>query len=94
MGNLVGLPGVKGGVIKDVRIARTVSGALRLLRTHRAVTGSGDHGAWTVWKDDAGALRCEFSRWRSPINEATFTKKKDVKAWLLKWMRKCEERSP
>jgi hypothetical protein len=90
--NLVGLPGVKGGTIKDVRCANTVSGAMRVLRTDRAVTGAGDHGAWTVWEDDKGKLRCDFCRFHRTVNEATFTKKKDVEAWLREWMPKVQER--
>jgi hypothetical protein len=90
MGDLVGLPGVKGGKITNVRYAETVSGAMRILRTDRATTGAGDHGAWTVWKDDDGQFRCDFSRWGMTIAEAKFDKKKDVEAWLREWMPKVE----
>ena len=92
MGNLVGLPGVVGGTIKDVPMARTVSGALRALRTSRAVTGAGDFGAWTVWKDDAGQWRCDFTRHHSTINEATARTNVEIEAWLREWLPKVQER--
>lgn len=86
MGDLVGLPGVKGGRIENVRFAQSVSGAMRVLRTGRAVTGAGDDGAWTVYRDDEGCLRCVFHRRHMQLNEATYTKKKNVEAWLREWM--------
>lgn len=93
MGNLVGLPGVAGGKIEDVQMASSVSGAMKVLRTDRAVTGAGDHGAWTVWKDDEGAYRCEFQRHYCTLNQSTYTQKKNVQGWLRTWLPRVQERS-
>ena len=92
MGDLVGLPGVKGGKIKNVKHASSVSGAMRVLRVERAVTGAGDHGAWTVWKDDDVKVRCDFSRHRMTINEVICTTKKQVEEWLREWLPKVDTR--
>lgn len=86
MANLVNLPGVLSGRISDVPMERSVSGALKALVSHRAVTGAGDHGAWTVWRDDVGAYRCKFSRYMMTVNEAVFGTKAQVKSWLEKWI--------
>ncbi len=86
MGNLIGLPGVKGGKIADVSFAKSVSGAMKVLRTHRAVTGAGDHGAWTVWRDDDGKYRCDFSRHRVTVNEIVADTKRAVRGWLTAWV--------
>ena len=88
MGDLVGLPGVAGGRIKDVQWASSVSGAMRVLLTERAVTGAGDHGAWTVWKDDAGLYRADFSRHHITLSEKTFVSRAGVKDWLREWLPK------
>ena len=91
MGDLVGLPGVAGGRIKDVQWASSVSGAMRVLLTERAVTGAGDHGAWTVWKDDAGLYRADFSRHHITLSETTFVTKAGVKDWLREWLPKSTD---
>lgn len=86
MGNLINLPGVKGGKIEDVSFASSVSGAMAVLRTERAVTGAGDRGAWTVWRDDAGDFRCEFTRYCITADALTTDTKKAVRQWLTTWI--------
>lgn len=86
MSNLVGLPGVRAKAMRNVPIATSVSGAMRALRSSRAVMGAGIHGGWTVWTDDAGALRCDFSRNCVTVNRTTLTRKTEVRAWLHKWL--------
>jgi len=91
MGDLVGRPGVAGGRIKDVQWASSVSDAMRVLLTERAVTGAGDHGAWTVWKDDAGLYRADFSRHHITLSEKTFVSRAGVKDWLREWLPKSTD---
>lgn len=88
MTNLVGLPGVRAKAIRNVPVASSVSGAMRALRSSRAVMGAGTHGGWTVWTDDVGALRCDFSRNYVTVNRTTLTRKKEVQAWLREWLPK------
>lgn len=83
---LVDLPGVAGGVIEDAMFAKSVSGAINVLRKHRAATGAGDYGAWTIWRDDNGHIRCEFSRHRMAINETTCRSLNEVRDWLVEWL--------
>lgn len=86
MGNLINLPGVNGGKIENVRFARSPSGAMAVLKTDRAVTGAGDNGAWTVWRDDEGNYRCEFSRYCATVNGLTCKAKAEVRRWLGEWI--------
>lgn len=86
MGQLINLPGVKDGTITDVVFARSVSGAMKSLVQHRAVTGAGDHGAWTVWRDDDGRFRCDFSRFRCTVAEKELSTKREVRDWLSVWL--------
>lgn len=88
MGEYTGLPGVKGGTLKPrgKHFARTVNGFMVILRKGRICSAAGDNGSCTVWRDDNGLWRCEFSRWRSSVNETTCTKKTEVRQWLKDWL--------
>lgn len=89
---LANLPGVSAGTIEISQISSSVSGAMRDLRAQRAATGAGDHGAWTVWLDDAGKYRCEFSRHQVPVNEATYLTLTGVRGWLQAWLPQTKQR--
>ncbi len=91
MGDLVGLPGVKGR-IENVKYADSVSGAMKAFKTERAVTGAGDFGAWTIWKDDEGRYRCDFSRYCATVNTEMFGTKVGVREWLKKWLPQVHKR--
>lgn len=88
MGEYVDLPGVRGGKLKPrgKHFARTVNGFMVILRKGRICSAAGDNGACTVWRDDDGNWRCDFSRLRSSVNESTFTSKAGVRRWLKEWL--------
>jgi len=92
MGNLVGLPGVKGGKIENVPFARSVTGAMKALKKSRAVTGAGSYGAWTVWQADDSEYRCDFSRYMVTKSKASYTTKAKVYQWLKTWLPQAETR--
>lgn len=80
---LVGLPGTTGDV-SGVRVG-SVTAAVRELRAGEAVFAAGDDGAITVWKDDAGMLRCEFSRRMWTVDAKSFKYLAAVHQWLKDW---------
>jgi hypothetical protein len=88
VGEYVGLEGIRGGKLKPrgKHYARTVTGFMTILRKGRVCSSAGDLGACTVWRDDKGVWHCDFSRWRSSVNEATFTSKAGVQRWLKEWL--------
>lgn len=84
------LPGVKGGKLKGP-MAKTPSGFLTALRSHRAVAGAGSYGAAMVWVDDYGRYRCHFMRSHITLSDETFNAKRDVRGWLISWLPKQSE---
>lgn len=92
MGEYTGLTGIKGGVLKPrgKHFARTVNGFMSILRKGRVCSAAGDRGACTVWRDDKGLFRCDFSRWRVSVNESTSTTKAGVRRWLKEWLPKMD----
>lgn len=90
MGNLIGLPGVKNGVIEDVKFFQSIEQGMRALRTDRAVTAAADYGAVTVYKDDDDNFRCLFSVHGTDLDDSILTTKKAVKDWLRKFFPKCK----
>lgn len=84
MGILSGLPGVRGDL--EAEFASSVTGALDAIKHCRAVTGAGEHGAWSLWVDDDGMYRCEFCRFFRVMDSQIFRRKKDVRAWLRVWV--------
>ena len=93
MSEFVGLPGVRGGRLRPrgKHTASTVSGFMDVLRTGRICSGAGDNGAITVWRDDKGAYRCEFSRFCISISSAEVISKAAVKRWLKDWLPQMQE---
>ncbi len=89
----VGLDGVRGGKInpRGKHFARSISGVMTILRKGRVCSSAGDNGAVTVWRDDAGFYRCDFSRWGRTINCQTVASKAAVRRWLADWMPKMDE---
>lgn len=79
------LPGVGDERIEGV-IAKTPSGFLAALKRYRACSDGGDHGSVIVYRDDAGAFRCMFMRWKEIEEEQTFTSKSKVREWLKIWL--------
>jgi hypothetical protein len=79
------LPGIRGGKARGP-MAASATAFIAALRSHRVVSGAGDHGSVTVWRDDAGKLRCAFSRYRAIVDTREFSTKLDVRCWLAKWL--------
>lgn len=89
MPRLCGMEGVAGGSL-DCSIAYSMTGTMKALMTERAVTGSGDNGAWNVWIDDAGLYRCNFYRYMQLLDVAAFTTKVELRNWLRTWIPEVE----
>lgn len=88
----VGLDGVRGGKLnpRGKHMARTAAGLMAILKKGRICSAAGDNGSVTVWRDDKGQYRCEFSRWLSCVDSQVFTTKAAVLRWLVEWMPKME----
>ena len=87
MGTLSELPGVAAQEVEAPTV-RTLGGFVGALRAYRAAISAGEHGACTVWRDDAGDYRCEFSRHMVTHDSRRFTNFMAVKSWLREWMPK------
>lgn len=70
---------------------RSVTGAMKAIREHRVCSCAGDHGAVTLWRDDDGVLRAQFSRYLSTKVEAQFETKKAASDWLKTWLPRVHE---
>lgn len=88
----VGLAGVACGTSLFGPSVETVEEAFDALKSHRVASNDGDHGAVTVWVDDAGAYRCAFTRNCFPIDTAEMRSEDELKAWLEEWMPLCDAR--
>lgn len=87
---LIGIEGVEAGEVESVSV-RSRTAAIRELRAGaKAVTAAGGEGALNVWRDDNGAFRCEFDRYRTPIDQKTFRFLGPVDDWLREWFPKLE----
>lgn len=80
-----GLPGVAGEKLEGP-MTESVSGFMAALRGNRICSAVGSNGAVTVWKDDDGMWRCDFSRYCSTVCGATVKTKAQVREWLREWM--------
>jgi hypothetical protein len=85
MGELIGLPGVKGG-IRVCEYFRSISGCRRILRDGLAATAAADNGAINVWRDDEGSYRCEAYRYKLTIAAESFSSFAKVADWLKVWL--------
>lgn len=81
MPELIGLPGTNGKPIK-CDMVRSITAALKSLRTGRPITAAGDNGAITVWRDDAKQYRCAYQRYCVTINSGEFKSLTGVRGWL------------
>lgn len=80
---LSGLPGTARDV--DAVNVSTPTGASRWPFKGRAVTAAGSTGALNVWRDDQGAIRCEFMRNMVTLDSATFDTITKAKRWMRRW---------
>jgi hypothetical protein len=88
-----GLNGIRRGRAKGVMV-NSVTGFMSALRKHRVATDAGDHGAITVWRDDAGNYQGAFTRWHSTIDHKGFPTKTALRKWLVEWFPKMREPQP
>lgn len=85
----VGLEGIKKKKI-DGKFVRTPAAAIRALKENRVASLAGDHGAVTVWRDDAGKLRGDFSRWLITQDSILAKSKAELRRWLDRVAPQCE----
>lgn len=87
------LPGVRGGKLRGP-MAKSVNGFMEALKSYRAVSDAGDHGAVMVWVDDDGLYRCHFMVRFFSQNEQILKRKSEVRKWLATWLPKQREVRP
>lgn len=90
MGLFIGLKGVKGGELEGPLVGMTINRFKVALRESRVCSTASDNGAVTVWRDDEGRWRAEYTRFCATVNEAVFETKSQIWVWLKEWMPKCE----
>jgi hypothetical protein len=88
---LRGLPGTKRN--RKAGFVHSVTAALQALRAKGAATAASDNGALNIWRDDSGAYRCEFMRYRASVDRQIFHRVSDVRRWLKTWLPKTQEAS-
>lgn len=49
-----------------------------------ALTDSGQNGAFNIWKDDEGKIRCEAMRYGITFNKKKLVKMGEIKKWINK----------
>lgn len=84
----VDLDGIAEAEVQGVFV-RSPSAAIRALREHRVASLSGDRGAVTVWRDDAGKLHGDFSRWRITQDSIVARSKAELRRWLDRVAPQC-----
>ena len=88
MPRLSGLPGTQRD--QEAVYVTSPTGAIRALRGKLAATAAGDEGALNVWRDDAGAYRCEFQRYWVTVDHQTYRTLREVREWLTAWLPKMD----
>lgn len=84
---LTGLPGTDGKSRECVMV-RSVSAALKTLRSGMAAAAAGKNGAISVYRDDSQLYRCISERFLRTIEERTFKTLKEVGPWIKEWLGK------
>lgn len=90
MPTLSGLPGTNGKDRKCIFVS-SVSGlqaSLRKLKASNGITAANDDGAFNIWRDDEGYLRCQSFRYLVTQDTQKFKKVKDVLDWSKIWFKK------
>lgn len=85
----VGLEGIRKKEVGG-KFVGTPAAAIRALKDNRVASLAGDRGAVTVWRDDAGNLRGDFSRWRITQDSILAKSKAELRRWLDRVAPQCE----
>lgn len=85
IGQLEGLPGVKRRIIDAYRINNT-SDIEPILELGYACVSAGDNGAINVWKDDAGMIRGELTRYCVTVEKRIFASYTDAEICVSDWL--------
>jgi hypothetical protein len=80
-----GMPGVRAKQLRGP-MKSSLTGFLAALRKYRVCSDAGDHGAVLVYRDDDGTYRCSLQAWCVTKAEGTFKTKREVAAWLKRWL--------
>lgn len=83
MGQLRGLPGVKGAL--PCQHVSTIDQAMQRIQKRRAVTAAGSRGALNIWRDDRRQLRSEFMRFRISQSREEHANLDSLRRWLDQW---------
>ncbi len=81
---LTDLPGLKQSPT-DGYLCKDPEQAMRVLEKGLCATQAGPDGAITIWRDDAGKLRCRFDRYKQALSEITAADMTAVDKWLRQW---------
>lgn len=69
----------------ETQIVQNISSGMELLKTRRAFTMAGDHGAITAWIDDKGQYHCAFSQYQITKGYVVVPSKANLREWLKEW---------
>lgn len=84
---LVGLSGVKNRDIDSYWINDT-SDIKPTLELGCACTAAGNNGAFNVWKDDAGIIRGELSRYGFTVEKKIFSDYSEMESCVSDWLKR------
>lgn len=85
----VGLEGIRKKKI-DGKFVASPAAAIRALTDNRVASLAGDRGAVTVWRDDAGNLRGDFSRWQITQDSILAKSKAELRRWIDRVAPQCK----
>lgn len=86
---LRGLPGISVDEIDAVYI-NNPSEINKALGKGLAVTAANYNGAFNIWKDDNGIIRCESIRYCQRLEYKEYSDIKQVEKWAKKWLAKIK----
>lgn len=86
---LEGLPGVKKCKV-DAYWINDTSDIEPTLELGCTCTFAGDNGAINVWKDDAGIIRGELTRYRVTIEKRTFAGYTEAEKCVADWIERID----
>jgi hypothetical protein len=85
-----GMPGVRAKKLKGLMV-RSINGYMAALKSYRAATDAGDHGACSVHRQDDGKYCCMFMVRHFTQEQQVFSSQRQVVAWLKEWHPKCRQ---
>lgn len=77
----IGLEGVRRGKLRGSAFESSITGMMRGLRSDRVCSIDGTRGTLTVWRDDAGRIRCVLAMAGRIVSSEIKSSQRQVRAW-------------